>query len=98
MPPKKRSKKSSVGPVLTPTSTKEQREEMEKLVDKLAEEAIARAEAKTDPLCNHRNAHYIAGELTCVLPRNHGGDHLGYVNDKPTAWSDAAGKPARQHA
>lgn len=57
--------------------------------DAAAEEAAA--------LCNHRNAHYTAGELTCTLPKGHGGDHVGYVGENITAWSDAAGKPARKH-
>lgn len=56
------------------------------------------AEIRQKPeLCNHQNKHYTAGVLTCVLPPNHGGDHLGYVNGRPTAWSDAAGTPARKH-
>lgn len=65
------------------------------VVNAYPDDAQIRAEVE---LCNHRNAHYTAGELTCVLPKNHGGDHLGYVNGKPTAWSDAAGIPARKHA
>jgi hypothetical protein len=50
-----------------------------------------------EALCNHRNMHYTAGVLTCVLPPKHGGDHVGYVNDKITAWSDAAGTPIKKH-
>jgi hypothetical protein len=80
-------KKSSVSPVLTPTPTKEQREEMEKLVDKLAEEAIART------FCNHRNMH-AEGDVRCILPKGHKGDH----SDGKYSWSDAAGTPPRKHA
>jgi hypothetical protein len=61
-------------------------------------EATTRAEAPTIPACNHRNMHYTEGELTCILPKGHGGDHVGYVGTNPTAWSDAAGTPTRKHA
>ncbi len=92
MPPKKRTKKS----LLQETAEKIEKEIRETRPG--SRTTIVEPEtAAVDP-CNHRNAHYTAGELTCVLPKNHGGDHLGYVNDKPTAWSDAAGKPARSHA
>jgi hypothetical protein len=63
-----------------------------------AEKLIVKAKITQPETCNHQNKHYTAGELTCVLPKNHGGDHLGYVNGNPTAWSDAAGTPTRQHA
>lgn len=48
--------------------------------------------------CGHQNKHYTAGDLFCVLEKGHKEDHLGYIDDKPTAWSDAAGTPVRRHA
>ena len=47
-------------------------------------------------VCNHRNMHYTAGELTCILEPGHKEDHFGYINGKPTAWSDAAGTPVKR--
>jgi hypothetical protein len=85
MPPKKRTKK-----VITIETTEEPEK---KTIAEKAADFVASIGA-----CNHQNKHYTAGDLFCVLPPNHGGDHLGYVNDKPTAWSDAAGKPVRPHA
>jgi hypothetical protein len=72
--------------------------EFESVVKTLEENKKPLTSIVETKLCNHQNRHYTAGELTCVLPKNHGGDHLGYVNGNPTAWSDAAGTPARRHA
>lgn len=44
-------------------------------------------------ICGHRNMHYTEDVLTCALPNNHKGDHSALLNDKPTFWTDAAGKP-----
>jgi hypothetical protein len=56
------------------------------LKEKLIEEQSAHPE-----LCGHRNRH-ASGELTCILPKGHAGNHY---ND--SEWSDAAGIPVRKN-
>jgi hypothetical protein len=70
--------------IVIPVPTEEQKREMEKTVDKLAEIATN---------CNHRNLH-AQPEALCILDPGHEGNH----SDGKYAWSDAAGTPPRKHA
>lgn len=51
------------------------------------------AEQAKDKFCNHQNLH-AQGEVFCILPKGHAGNHSNGLSD----WSDAAGTPARRHA
>jgi hypothetical protein len=67
-------------------------------VDLLPDDLYEHNKAAIDEkLCNHINQH-SANKPACTLLKGHGGDHVGYVGDKITAWSDAAGTPVRKHA
>jgi hypothetical protein len=53
--------------------------------------------------CGHINKQYHnqdneLEDLACTLEKGHAGEHSAEVEGRLNAWSDAAGKPARQHA
>lgn len=60
---------------------------------KMAELAKQEQAATKPGLCNHQNRH-AAGEVLCVLPNGHDGNH----QNGNQAWSDEAGIPTRKHA
>lgn len=62
------------------------------------ENKVAELVKAQSDICNHQNLHYTGGELLCTLPKDHEGNHAGYIGDRVTEWSDEAGTPTRKHA